>query len=149
MSARLATNWDALAAAEPLNRDAAIVVAQGREAAPTRTMPAHVAHSDVPLPMRPWSGDGPNLTGKTFGRLRCIGIFEPENRAKNTRLTWVVKCACGTYENRRLKALDRATYLMCAACARLEILKVADRERAQGKSKRGPVGGKDQWVSVR
>lgn len=62
------------------------------------------ADQDFPIPTRKMSRDERlngrlDLTGIRFGRFTVIGI------SKNTPKVWVVRCSCGIYTERRMKAI--------------------------------------------
>lgn len=129
------TNFDALAASSPLDRNASIV-RDGSGDLWSAKIPEHHQHWKTPQPIQPRiPGNMPNYTGVDFGRLKVIG-YHGDGR-------WLVRCACGDYELRRTKAIrhrDRPQEqpddeAMCWECARVKILrkrgnrKVTDSDR--------------------
>jgi hypothetical protein len=83
--------------------------------------------------MRPLPAQVPDLTGRTFGRLTAIGVFDQASKADSTGHSkgkkggaqWVVRCRCGNYETRRTTVLTQGDTrrLMCRDCDKLEEMK--------------------------
>jgi hypothetical protein len=122
------TNFDAIAAAAPLNRTAS-TVRDGSGDTWEPTMKSGQKHWKAPpLPLEPfiavpgskWLID---LTGRQVGRLTVVryhgrsGVSTPEPM-------WLVRCVCGDYELRRAKSIIKETEndpccLICRANDRL------------------------------
>lgn len=69
--------------------------------------------STEPLPTRrfpPTSHPKDDLTGTVFGKLTAIGLAESSN-------TWVVKCECGRYTQKKARGLRAGTSICCSICA--------------------------------
>lgn len=64
-----------------------------------------------------------DLTGKQFGRFSVVGFLGSPNPKKGGR--WLVRCTCGQYEQRTVKAITNPGNAndMCHACRYLEHLK--------------------------
>lgn len=118
---RLATNWDALLASDPVNTGAAKdAAAKGINFDPTKRIREWDLHSHAPIKTKRVRS-GIDLTGHRCGRLTVIGLADLPNRGKanGARAAWVVRCICGYYETRSAKALRSPEYAkvaMCKAC---------------------------------
>lgn len=121
------TNFDAVLACSPLNATAGAVTSRGAEWAPELKMHEGRVHSKDPLPTMPFSAKKicpqDDLTGRKFGRFTVIGFSAVQNPKKNG--TWVVRCACGSYEIRRGKGIKAANDPddCCVECMHLKIVK--------------------------
>lgn len=108
MSGPRTMDFDAIAAAAPLNREASSVRDGSGEGWADRHNPAGQAHWKAPPPsldtLRPGA---PDFTGQRFGRLTAVRFFGATSK-KNPEACWLVRCACGDYELRRVKTLRRA-----------------------------------------
>jgi len=106
--------YDGLGAA-PVNR--ASVRALGKGVSYEPNIRLGQLHWKAPPRTRPVPQNVPDLTGKTFGRFTVIGWY-------GKTPSWIVKCACGDYENRRTNSLKRATSdTCCVICEHLIIIK--------------------------
>lgn len=130
------TDFDAIAASVPANRTAGNVVARtGVHYDPDIKVQPNYVRSEVFLPVAPPPTHPPSLAtyneyvGKTFGRWRVIGLSVEQNKKKPAR--WVVRCACGRYENRKAKALRSAALNdgCCLECLHLRHIKEAYRKK--------------------
>ena len=122
------TNWDAVAAAAPLNAQASIIRDGSGDLWEAKT-PQHYqrwAAPPAPEAVFPFS-NGIDLTGYPMGRMRVVRYHGAGKEGGR----WLVRCPCGYYELRRAKAIkanldpDHA----CFECARIVVL----RKRASGK----------------
>jgi hypothetical protein len=116
---KLATNWDALVASAPLNKQAALdASAKGGAFVPrVKFHPDTHIHAEIqPKIRKAHSSD--DLTGRIFGRLKVLGLADLPNRNPGRKTAWVVQCICGRYENRKAKGLKDGSpqSLQCAAC---------------------------------
>lgn len=107
------TNWDAVIASTPMNRDAAIVASgKGGAFVPRKAgiVQPWDAHSDAPLPIAPVTEKMRrlpkfvDLSGTEIGKLTVVGISSTKDRNRSGH-AWVVRCRCGKYEHRRTKSL--------------------------------------------
>jgi hypothetical protein len=125
-------DYDRIATATPINREAALARdGRGVHWEPQRRFNLDAVHSDVPLPTLPCPVQ-PNIPkdmiGKRFGRFVVIGY----GGAGASGARWVVRCACGAYEHRRMRALTnpgKPSSLMCNRCDYLEELKAGRAQR--------------------
>jgi hypothetical protein len=118
------TDFDAIATAAPLNREAS-TVRDGSGDQWTPTIPATVLHwRDLPAlrPPQSLSLQGrqalADMQGTRFGRLTVIGLLDKEH--SSAPATWVCRCVCGAYEGRRMKALQSGKAVMCHECRAVE-----------------------------
>lgn len=103
---------------EPVDRTARRVCSEGIHFSVDPKYLASI-RSDTPLPIttrRPHY-DTVDLTGKVFGRLMVVGLFDSPRKIR-----WVVRCVCGSYELRRSRALrvSLPEKLMCSSCLSIE-----------------------------
>jgi hypothetical protein len=95
------TDFDALAASAPLNREAATV----RDGSGDRwdgKVPSFHAHWDAPpLPEHERPCDLPDMAGLRFGRMTVIRF----HRRRKYGAQWLVRCTCGGYELRKTSAI--------------------------------------------
>lgn len=120
------TNFDALAAAAPLDRQAS-VIRDGSGDLWEANVPATVNRWLAPPALKPVetflagaSADlAKELIGKRFGRLTVLGVWADGNPKKNA--TWVCRCDCGYYEGRKVRGLQGGgeDQMACHACVRL------------------------------
>lgn len=102
-------DMDSVAPLLPANRTAAQVAGKGEHFA--HAAPEWHVHSSNPLPVRlptKLETQDPNfvdLRGAKLGRLTVVGIFEGA-KTHNGR-SWVVRCACGSYEIRKTKFIKK------------------------------------------
>jgi hypothetical protein len=102
-------------------------------------------HSDLPLPIKSKekmektkarSGGFEDHTGKKIGRMEVMGRLKDCDRwkGKGKGSQWLVRCFCGKYEVRRIKAINKILQLnskeeeilrgwMCRECIELEKIK--------------------------
>jgi hypothetical protein len=123
------TDFDQLSSSAPVNRSSAMVTSGGVHWEPGKQSvgkaPGYI-RSDTPLPTQPWPHNAPRLAGKRFGRFTVVGYGGRSAHAAR----YVVRCDCGAYEHRRMKALQGdVSRLMCAHCDYLEQLKLGKIER--------------------
>jgi hypothetical protein len=114
-------NFDAVAAASPLNREAS-TVRDGSGDLYEVTVPAHVEHYTAPpKPMMPCPSDVEDLTGFRRGRFTVVRFHHPCKDGGK----WLVRCTCGDYEVRRAKALKNGLEqdLSCYCCLRTDTLR--------------------------
>jgi hypothetical protein len=124
---------EAVATLRPVNRTAALVTQRGPKGVELENTIAQV-HSDVALPMRPFTGEPnlPNLTGHVFGTLTVMGLWAHKTEAGALR--WVCRCRCGSYLTRSTKAIRNPQNARdaCDKCRHLAYLKKATQWRATG-----------------
>lgn len=141
MSGLRTTNWDAVIAAAPLDKQASII-RDGRSAAEPVTISN--SYADQPL-TRPYM-DVPenNLTGQRFGKVVALGLGES---ARKGTTPWVVKCDCGRFARMKAKVLRTSdpARLACGECDYLQQvrmgLKKSDPERVLLRHEKAPSGG--------
>ena len=79
--------------------------------------------------IRPLPSNSEDLTGKSFDRLTVVGYVGPtryKGVKRKASSMWLVRCCCGTLENRSGTAVRRAAkigYAACRECYRLDLLK--------------------------
>ena len=95
------SDWDAIAASEPLNRLAALAAAVGYSG-DEETMLAKAKSDIQALTQRDPSFR--NLIGVRKGRLTVVA-YAGASTKKSGGARWVVRCVCGCYEVRRSKTL--------------------------------------------
>lgn len=144
MSGVRTTNFDAVAASAPLNRQASTV----------RDGSGDMWEAGVPNGMPRWIGPPPlksgasqtapaqvvmaRLVGKRFGRLTVLGIWAGGNAKK--KAVWVCRCDCGYYEGRKARFLEQGhpdgEEQRCSACDALAKLQ---RSAAKPSTKKARV----------
>jgi hypothetical protein len=123
-------NFDAIAAAAPLDRTASVV----RDGSGDQWTPKNKdgrAHMDAPALQHeaPHSGIGQQMLkamrGHPFGRFTVIGLAAVQNPKKGA--TWLCRCVCGQYEHRKMKAIrgPNAALECCYQCRALDKLRSA------------------------
>lgn len=109
------TNFDAIATAVPLNREAS-TVRDGSGDFYDFPIPLHVQHWKAPpTPVGKLGKGAEDLTGRVFGRLTVIR-FHGSAGGEWARPIWLVRCACGDYEVRRSKTLRSTTNADACCC---------------------------------
>lgn len=120
---KLTTNWDALLASAPQNRQAAFFANGKGGAFVPRKQIIHErdVHTRNPIPTRPFGGGSKDLTGLKIGRLTVIGLAVQRPKSKKQKGCWVVRCLCGAFEIRKAKYLQNAdpTRAECKECDHL------------------------------
>lgn len=117
-------NWK-----KAINKQSALAVSSYDYEVPTRKISDDVVHSDVPLPTVQYRGDpNKNLEGKRIFDLKIVGVsaIQPKHMCgTNGGVRWVVRCDCGQYEIRTIKALTNKHRLamMCVRCKVIEKIK--------------------------
>ena len=115
------TNFDALAASAPLDRQASVVRDGSGEGWEGR-VPAFVDHWKAPpAPLCAKPEEIPDLTGRRIGRLTVVRFHRRKNGGQ-----WLVRCDCGDYEVRRSSVITdfKGTLEACChACDWLRLIK--------------------------
>lgn len=102
------TNFDALAAATPLDRQASVIRDGSGDIWREPDMPSNWAHWKAPPPAEGKLPAGrPNYAGAIFGRLSVIR-YHGKSGLSNPQHVWLVRCSCGDYEVRREKSIAKA-----------------------------------------
>jgi hypothetical protein len=132
------TNFDALAASVPLNRDASVVRDGSGEMFDKPIAGVRVERWLAPPPMKPpavlaVTGDSSaNLVGRRVGRVVVLGIWAEGNQ--NKKATWVCRCDCGYYEGLKRKTLgflgENAACSHCQETDRLRAMASAPSTRS-------------------
>jgi len=129
------TNWDAVIAASPLNRQASIVRDGVGEPCCEPDVPADYPRWLAPPKMKPITSlRGPgidtalDMIGLRAGSMVVLGIAEGTNPKKGA--VWVCRCDCGYYEGRKAKALTGpfAHEIACITCTRLAKVRIKGSE---------------------
>lgn len=123
------TNFDAIAAAAPLDRQAS-AVRDGSGDQWTPKISDHQQHWKAPpLPAstfqeRIGGRKQIDFTGKVFGRLTVVRFHGVSGGSKQLAV-WLVRCACGDYEIRRAKSLAYKSEInpCCHECKALDRLR--------------------------
>lgn len=124
MTAPRTTNWDALIASAPMNKDAA-VARDGRGISFEPPAKALTNALDAPPPLKPYT-DVPenNLTNQRFQKLTVLGLRDLPGRGSGA--SWVCRCDCGRYACFTSKALKKHRAegrAMCSECDYIEAIK--------------------------
>lgn len=149
MSALRTMNFDAIAAAAPLNREASSVRDGSGEGWQDRHNPSGQAHWKAPPPsieaLKPGAAD---FTGQRFGRLTAVRFFGATSK-KNPEACWLVKCACGDYELRRVKTLRRAADPddCCMECKATKALQARAKKLATRRARHRAAGLLDKMAA--
>lgn len=90
-----------------------------------------------------------DLTGREFGRLRVIGIFDSIGSPKKNAGLWVCRCVCGRFETRKAKAVrnPRNAEDRCQECHQVKYLQDIERKKAIGKIK--PVSVEEAVAKIK
>jgi hypothetical protein len=59
-----------------------------------------------------------DLTGRTFGRMKVIGLYAERNPNLKQKATWVVRCSCGVYEVCKARTINnpKNSNHCCSVC---------------------------------
>lgn len=111
---RTTTDYDSIATAAPVNRQAALMRDGGGQTFEAKTSPGQQRWDAPPLPERKPPPDLPRLEGRTFGDgMRVV-------RYHGTRWNgarWLVRCRCSWFELRSTKAILTAQAdHVCSSC---------------------------------
>lgn len=118
-------DWDALAAAAPLNRDASIARdGSGEIFTPLKRGLKERQFTEIP-PLRAHPPDPGfvDMTGRKIGRLTVVGYLGKGHKGA----LWLVRCACGAFERRVTRTLKRSAVDgrndRCGECGYLDELR--------------------------
>src|ERR1700743_924124 len=109
-------NFQRMAGLRPINKAAALVVSRSHQFPSAKKISQ--IHTDLPLPIRAvLPSDVPNVTGNKFGRFTVVGAH-----ASPPPLRWIVRCVCGRYETRKMRAITNPANNedRCQECRHLE-----------------------------
>lgn len=130
------TNWDAVIASAPLNKDAAVARdGKGTHWTPEMKLSRGKVRHFAPIPTKPLKMMymATNLTGLRVGKLTVVGLADFPERNKKRPAAWVVRCVCGYYETRTAKALRNPAFVAtnheCDECRYLTELKAGRVKR--------------------
>lgn len=118
--------------ATPVNKTSGLVISQGIHY--TYHGKVNRNESSSPIPTRPLSdihGDVRHAVGARFGRFTVVGLAVSRPR-------WVVRCACGRYALRTMRAMTnpKNTQDCCDVCRNLLELKRKEVRRRTGRDVR-------------
>jgi hypothetical protein len=136
------TNFDALAASAPLDRQAS-TVRDGSGDLWTPNVKVACAHWDAPPPAeKPLPSGQEDRAGQRFGRFTVVRYH---TSSKATGSKWLVRCACGEYEIRSSKAVKNPanTDDCCTLCRHLVYLQRRDRQKLTPAGRRDEEGRLD------
>lgn len=129
------TDFDAIAASAPLDRQAS-VVRDGSGDQFVGRIPRDVEHwTAPPLPEAARPAQVKDLSGLAVGRMTVVRYHRshPKRGAR-----WLVRCRCGDYEVRSTPALTGACAperLMCCLCEQVELMRRAPaRDRVEDRA---------------
>lgn len=112
------TNFDAIAASAPLNRQAS-VVRDGSGDLYDPALPDGTEHWKAPpLPEAVMPPDTVDLSGRKVGRCTVVRYHRPHPTQKSVGAQWLIRCVCGDYElmsGRAIKA-SKASNHVCRSC---------------------------------
>lgn len=120
------TNFDAIAAAAPLDRTAS-VIRDGSGDLWEPSIPETFKRWFAPPVMKPraWllarSAVAAQLLDRRFGRLVVLGVLDEPG--KTEKAAWVVRCDCSYYETRKAKTLLAGKATCCLVCYKVETLR--------------------------
>jgi hypothetical protein len=136
------TNFDALATAAPLDRQAS-VVRDGSGDSYERALPGLVVRRwDAPPRLKPLTDPSHRLllqqyTGQRVGRLTILGVWADAPVGKNRKAIWVVRCLCGYYEGYKFGSIFKIpAEACCSHCRQTENLRVVARQTQSRKYRR-------------
>ncbi len=145
---RTTTNYGAIAASAPVNRQAALMRDGGGEHYET-TLPPSIEHwRDPPPAERQPSRDLPRLEGRVFGDGMRVVRYHGK-RWNGAR--WLVRCPCGDYELRSTQAVTTAQAdHRCAICSRTRSLALTldQRRNAPAWKSDKPPTFKMKWTEA-
>lgn len=128
------TNFDAIAASAPLNREAS-TVRDGSGDQWEAKVPDGVLHwRDLPALRSPQSLSPVGrqalaaTQGMRFGRLTVVGLLD--KGTSSAPASWVCRCVCGAYEARRMKSLQSGKATMCHECQAVEEIRATKTNSA-------------------
>lgn len=144
-------NWDAVAAAAPLDRQASTVRdGSGEHDTPRRLPNENYVHSETPLPVRAPLPNSVDLTGRGLGRMVVIGLAPPKG-GRNVKAAWVVRCACGRFEHRTAKYICNPAAnadACCIQCDRVDRLRRLGSSRSTRASRESEASFLDRLASA-
>lgn len=128
------TNFDAIAAATPLNRTASTVRDGSGDQYEGKVPDWHAHWKAPPLPesnLRTESG-AVDLAGLAFGQgMRVIRY----HRSRSKSAQWLVRCSCGDYELRSTRAIKSAAPThVCQACDWFQHVKWQAQNERRGRT---------------
>lgn len=126
-----ANSFDRVLSSAALNKTAAVVTGRGEHWEPK--IKVNNLHLQAPPKMKSVPGDAGfvDLTGVKFGRFTVLGLMASDGGR------WVVRCACGSYETRRRKAITNQNnkWDRCVECRQLGYIRRAEYFQRTGKDK--------------
>lgn len=113
----------------PVNKTAGLVISRSQTYKPDQL--TNQMRWKEPPQTRKVPADVTDLTGSTRGRLTVIGLLPDDGKHKK----WLVRCTCGWYEARRVKAIrnTKNTQERCQECRHLARVKQKEIWRRTGK----------------
>lgn len=151
MSLVRTTNYDAIAASAPLNRDASIVRDGSGDLYDKPAPGVRVLRWIAPPALKPLSACAGAVdivratTGQRFGRLVALGIWAETNPKKNS--VWVFRCDCGYYEGLRMKAISYlGDVTACSHCQQTERLRAMGAKPSTSKTRRKAAKGLERFA---
>ena len=132
------TDFDAVAASAPLDRQASVIRDGSGDLWEAKINEAGQAHWDAPpLPLSAKPANQPELTGHRFGRF-VVMRWHGATSKKNPEPAWLVRCSCGDYELRRTKTILRAGDLddCCMKCKVVRTLQGRARKPNTAKTRK-------------
>lgn len=126
------TNWDAVIASAPLDRQASII-RDGRGEA--LDVVIENSFKECP-PLRPYSDVPANdLRGKRFGSLVAIGLSE-RTGTNGKGAGWVFQCDCGHYTRMSKKGVERQVAIDRARCGECDYIEGVRKGRILPREER-------------
>lgn len=110
------SNWDAMIASAPLDKQAAMI-RDGRGGA--EDIKIDNCYKEQPA-LRAYTGGSEDITGQRFGRLTVVGLSDING-------SWVCRCDCGHYARQKLKALRSQAEKGRAECGLCDYVHRAER----------------------
>lgn len=135
------TNFDAVAASSPLDRQASVIRDGSGDLYDKPLAGVRVERWLAPPPLKPLSDhSAPGrvlvqaFMGTRLGRVTVLGIWAGTNPRKNS--VWVCRCDCGYYEGLKMKSLNRlGDAAACSHCQQTDRLRAMASAPSTGSSR--------------
>lgn len=135
------TNFDAIAASAPLDRQASVVRDGSGDQWENQHMSTQAQHWKAPpLPTHRRPHNTPDYTGAKIGRMTIVS-FHGYSGKSNPVAVWLARCACGDYEVRRADTIKRNANpdACCMPCQRAAAICSRDTTSKSYRRKAGAL----------
>lgn len=128
------TNFDAVAASAPLDRQASVIRDGSGEVWEAKICPSILHFKAPPQQVSRKPRNKADLTGRVYGRLTVVRYHTTSGAGRGI---WLLRCVCGDYELRRgEKIREYVGDVCCAACRSLDRLRASTSAVGPTKAQR-------------